>query len=274
MSLPLEEYLVGVIAAEMPAKFNLEALKAQAVTARTYAAKRMFNYGAKPCAEHPEAETCTDPTHCQAWNDEKEMMDKWGRLKYYSYLNKIKTALYATSGQVIIYHNTLIDPVYHSSCGGKGTENSEDVWSSPTPYLRGVSCSQDFNVTEEAYSKEVSQTDLGMMIRKTSPGGLPAVTGQGPFIQLLQKSIRGRVQEIKIFGQRVAGNDLRQLLGLTSCYFSWVVTGSTIKFTSIGKGHAVGLCQYGANNMAGQGKGYQDIITHYYTGVEIQKIRS
>lgn len=273
-TLPLEEYLVGVVAAEMPAEFSEEALKAQAVAARTYTVKRMFGYGAKPTDIHPDAEICSEPTHCQAWVDDQEMKSRWGTLKYLLYRNKIIRAVKDTRGQVITYNNAVIEPVYHGSCGGRGTENSEDVWSTAIPYLRSVDCKQEYKVWDQVY---VVKTDWLQVSAKLEAAGIEPPIGAAPKsepdLETLKKSAGGRIIQARIFGQVVTGKSLREALGLTSTLIEWQQSGSNLTIKSIGKGHAVGLCQFGANGMALAGKDYKSIIFHYYTGVSIQKIK-
>lgn len=273
MTLPIEEYLVGVVAAEMPANFSLEALKAQAVAARTYTARRMFAYGAKPVDSHGGAEICTNPVHCQAWCDTGELKAKWGRLKYFYYMEKVRKAVRQTRGQVITYNNALIEPVYHASCGGRGTENSEDVWAETIPYLRGVPCRAEYRVQEHVYSLEADRQDLLLAMKKGGFNAPAAGVNSGPDIIAVKKSPRGRLKEVKLFGQTITGTQFRQVTGLTSTLVAWQDTGGKIRLTSWGKGHAVGLCQYGANGLALAGKDYRDIISHYYTGVKVQILR-
>ncbi len=273
MNMSLEEYLVGVVAAEMPANFNLEALKAQAIAARTYTVRRMFNYGAKPNPDHPDAEICTEPSHCQAWCDEEELKSKWGRLKYYFYLDKIETAVKTTRGLVITYNNNLIDPVYHSSCGGRGTEDSEDVWSHEIPYLRGVDCNREYKAAEQVYAIEFDRPHLASVLRNAVPVSAAAGPEKDFLIQPVKRSPRGRLQELTVLGQKMTGPEFRQALGLTSSLITWKVTGDKVRFMSIGKGHAVGMCQYGSNGMALEGSNYREIISHYYTGVRIRKLK-
>ena len=138
--LPLEQYLVGVVAAEMPVAFPLEALKAQAVAARTYTLRRI---GIRPAGDnsHPQGDICTDHNHCQAWIDKGEMQKRWGK-SYDENYRKILVAVAQTTGQAIYYNNALIDPVYHSTSNGR-TENSEDVWGTKVPYLRSVASGWD-----------------------------------------------------------------------------------------------------------------------------------
>lgn len=273
-TLPLEEYIVGVVAAEMPAEFAEEALKAQAVAARTYTVKRLFAYGAKPSDVHPEAEICNDPTHCQAWIDEHEMKSRWGTLKNLLYLNKIMRVVKATAGLIITFENGAIEPVYHGSCGGKGTENSEDVWAAAVPYLRGVDCRQEYKVDDLVYTVKTDWSELAL---KLEAAGIQASTGAEltgkPILEVMKKSARGRIMEASILGQVVTGRRLREVLGLTSTLIEWHQSGTELTIKSTGKGHAVGLCQYGANGMAKAGSDYKAIISHYYTGVQIQKMK-
>ncbi|WP_418791121.1 stage II sporulation protein D [Phosphitispora sp. TUW77] len=272
MKLPVEEYLVGVVAAEMPAVFETEALKAQAIAARTYVVKRMYSFGAKPVDRHPDAEICTDPTHCQAWESSEELKSKWGKLKYYVYINKIKEAVRDTRGVVITYNNKLIDPVYHSSCAGKGTENSEDVWTNMVPYLRSVDCYSEHKQTKFVYQKKFSIQNLAAKLRDLLSVTVVVPSQQRNMIEIINISPKGRLQEASLLGQKITGAQLRTILGLSSTLLEWDIDGDNIMFTSTGKGHAVGMCQYGANGMALQGKSHEEIIYHYYTGVKLKKI--
>lgn len=273
LSIPLEDYIVGVVAAEMPANFEIEALKAQAVAARTYTVKRMFSYGAKPDETHPEAEICTDPTHCQAWLSPEDMKKKWGKFNYYIYIDKIKKAVAATKGEVITYNGILIDPVYHGSCGGSGTENSENVWGNVVPYLRGVDCKNEYEKEKQTFSVAKTKEELITALNNGAAPVIP-VSNQADFgLECTKKTVDGRILEAKFMGKKISGIQLRQILGLTSTLIDWKAEGNKIIFTSRGKGHAVGMCQYGANGMALKGSRYKDIISHYYTGVKIVKIR-
>jgi len=272
MKLPVEEYLIGVVAAEMPADFESAALKAQAIAARTYAVRRMYRFGGKPGDRHTDAELCTDPTHCQAWESSAELKSKWGKLKYYVYINKIKEAVRDTRGVVITYNDELIDPVYHGSCGGKGTENSEDVWTNMVPYLRSVDCDTEYKQSEFVYQKEISMENLAAQLGELLSVAVTLPTQKRPLIESVGTSSRGRLQEVRVLGHKITGAELRTILGLSSTLLKWDLDGDSIMFTSAGKGHAVGMCQYGANGMALQGNSHEEIIAHYYTGVKLKKI--
>lgn len=272
-TIPLEQYLIGVVAAEMPAKFELEALRAQAVAARTYTVKRMFWYGAKPNPEHPNAEVCTDPAHCQAWITAVEQKKRWGLIKYSTNIDRIKTAVRMTRGLVVTYNDGLIDPVYHGSCGGKGTENAEDVWSNPIPYLRSVDCSSEYKAEEQKMTVEIRKIELIQALNGNTTATPVLAGNSGQWISPVKASERGRLQEVVVGGRKVSGTDLRKILGLSSTFLTWKDNGTKLSFTSYGKGHAVGMCQYGANGLALDGKSYSVILNHYYTGVKIKKLK-
>ncbi len=273
--LDLEEYLVGVVAAEMPAEFPQEALKAQAVAARTYIVKRLAAGGVANPA-HPGADICDDPRHGQAWLSREELKKRWGTVKYYNYYYKVKEAVDATRGEVLVYNGQLIDPVYCASCGGR-TENSEDVWKAAAPYLRSVPCPYDADPTPvqvASFSLEEVDRALG-----TNLAAVPASGGSGaggeferPAVKVLERTATGRPKMVEIGGRRLAAVAVRDLLGLRSTNFTWRIEGDAITFTTTGHGHGVGLCQYGAKGMAERGYGYRTILGHYYSGVEIIKI--
>lgn len=265
--IPLEEYLVGVVAAEMPAKFPEEALKAQAVAARTFTLKRIHQ---KPTGNslHPKADICTDHNHCQAWKDDVAMRKEWGQA-YAEYKGKIRKAVYETQGQAIYYQSGLIDPVYHSTSNGR-TENSEDVWQSKVPYLRSVVSIWDRQSPKFRSSVEVPvETVFRVLGGKT--GVQQVSTGGGDIIKVLAYTATGRIKTVSVAGNKMSANQLRRALGLPSTDLSWTVKGGKVIFQAIGNGHGVGMSQYGAKGMAQEGKSYQEILHYFYTGVNVKK---
>ena len=267
INLPLEEYLVGVVAAEMPAEFPPEALKAQAVAARTYALKRV-NAGGVTNSLHPEAHVCDDHRHAQAWIEREEMRKRWGLVRYYEYYYKMRRAVDDTAGEVIVYHDELIDPVYHSSCGGQ-TENSEDVWKFAIPYLRSVSCPDNADPEpERAVSFDLAYLDRTL---GTNLAAVPAMSGGGITLGVTERTSTGRPKTVHIGDITLPAATVRERLGLRSTNFTWRQDGDSITFTTVGYGHGVGMCQYGAKGMALGGSDYRDIISHYYTGISIVK---
>ena len=263
----IDDYLLGVVAGEMPASFEEEALKAQAVAARTYALKRLKSYGGNGCAKHPEADVCTDPACCQAYLRADELRRRWGVLSYPIYRLKIANAIDATRGLVITYEDQLIDPLYHASCGGLGTEDAADVWGNAVPYLKPVVCLYDDDghraMTETVVTLGEIETKFNRPITAPVSGGLD--------FTVLSRTKGGRIKDLQIGDAIVEGTELRHLLGLNSTGLSWrLVDGGKVIFTSYGKGHGVGMCQYGANGMAKMKKDYTAILEHYYTGTKVQ----
>lgn len=266
ISMPIEEYIIGVVAAEMPAAFPDEALKAQAVAARTYLMKRL-NAGEVTNPIHPGADICDDHRHYQAWISKEEMKKRWGSVKYYGYNLKITNAVYATRHQVITYDGQIIDPVYHSSCGGLGTVDADEVWQFGAPYLKGVSC------TNNADPRPVQEVVFTISQLEKATGedlsALPVATGQRGIFEVLEKTQGGFPKTIRVGSKKYSATALRESLGLRSSRFVINLDGEQVKVTTTGYGHGVGMCQYGAKGMAEKGINYQEIIKHYYTGVEI-----
>lgn len=255
----LEEYIVGVLAGEMPSEFDIEALKAQALAARTYTLMRTRVFGGDGCSAHPGADVCTDPAHCQAYEDPKTIS--------YNY-EKYKKAVLETKGEVIVYNDALIDAVFHSTSGGK-TENSEEVWSSKVPYLRSVISEYEEHSPKLITKKEVKINDFIAAMEKLNSDIELSSKNIKNQIKILDRSEGGRIKSIQIGGKTKTGTAVRGALGLNSSNFSISYSGDTMTFTVIGNGHGIGLSQYGADGMAKNGYKYEDIVKHYYQGVEI-----
>ncbi|AEE92197.1 Stage II sporulation protein D [Tepidanaerobacter acetatoxydans Re1] len=266
----LEDYVKGVVAAEMPASFNIEALKAQSVAARTYVYKRWRTVGGNGCSLHPEADVCDDPSHCQAWITKSEMLKKWGLFSYYHYYSKINQAVNSTAGMIILYQDEPIDPLFFSTSNGK-TENSEDVWEKQIPYLRSV-VSPDEEAAPRFFAvKEFTVEEIVSKLRQKWPDIV--IDHKNPQAQwkVLEVSEGGRVKKMQVGNKVIKGTEFRQLFELNSTDFKWERSGKNIKIMTTGYGHGVGMSQYGADAMAKNGAGYIDIIKHYYKGVEIIK---
>ena len=267
--LPLETYLVGVLAAEMPASFELEALKAQAVAARTYALRRLtLNLGNNV---HPEAAVCTNPNHCQAHMSSEDMKARWGMINYFRHKNRMEEAVNSTRGMVLTHEGRLIEPVYHSTSNGR-TENSEDVWLSTVPYLRSVESPWDRDSPrfQDTKTLTVSQVDAAL---GTNLGALPVAAMQGTnqdIIRVLETTSTDRIKRLNINGRTLMGTEVRTALGLNSTHFTWELQGDSITFSTRGFGHGVGMSQYGANGMAREGATFEEILKHFYTGVDLE----
>ena len=248
ITIPIEEYVIGVLAAEMPASFNVEALKAGAVTARTYALK------AKDTGK-----TLTDTVSTQSYIDQSQMQNKWGS-SYDYYYNKIKDAVYSTKGEYLTYDGYYIEALYHSTNNGK-TESSLDVFGNYYPYL--ISVTSEFDKNASSYLREITMdindvsTKLGINLNNDS------------IIEILSYTDGNNIKEINIDGNTFTGKKIRELLGLRSTDFDINIDNNTVYITTRGYGHGVGLSQYGANGMANAGYNYVDILYHYYPNTYI-----
>jgi stage II sporulation protein D len=272
LRLPLEQYVMGVVAAEMPASFELEALRAQAVLARTYVVGRMRAFGGAGDPDHSEADISDDPARGQAWLDEAALRARWGVLSYAAYWRRIEQAVAGTAGIVATYGGELIEAAYHSTCGGQ-TESSGAVWQSSLPYLAPVACgrcghSPRFQQTTTLTWREV-ETKLG-----PAAGALAVAAsgGRTQLITVLSKTPGGRAAEVRVGDARVTGVALRAALGLPSASFAVRETAAGAVFTTRGFGHGVGMCQYGADGHAKAGLTYDQILSHYLPGVSLRQI--
>jgi stage II sporulation protein D len=266
VTLPLEEYLVGVVAAEMPAEFHPEALKAQAVAARTYTLLRLSAKNGN--SNLPGADLNDNPEDSQAWIPVSEMRRRWGGLSFGYYYGKITAAVRDTDGEVIVYRGQLIDPVYHSSCGGLGTEDAADVWGYDVPYLEGAPCNWDPPTQRQPVA--VVFVCKNLFRRLDIPDkAIPAGAGLGGMIRVIDRTARGRVKDLKVAAESFKATDLRRLLNLRSTDFTVKEAGGKVVFVTRGYGHAVGMCQWGAQGMALQGKTYKEILAYYYRGVQV-----
>lgn len=284
VAMDLEEYIKGVVAAEMPAEFELEALKAQAVAARTYAVKKMIRFGGSGCDRHPGADICTDYAHDQAWISFADLKQRYGFLANLRVLAKIDRAVEETRGIIATYAGEPIDAIYHANSAGV-TEDSEKVWGHYIPYLRSVRTNlpaEQRQIERKSFSLSELSTLLGTELtladlrsgRQLLPGeAVLATTGPTAAIEVLERSSTGRVVYLNVAGRKVRGIDFRSRLGLKSTNFTWTVEGDQITFLTLGNGHGVGMCQYGANALAKAGKSYREILAYYYTGIKLQHLQ-
>ncbi len=260
--MPMEEYLVGVVAAEMPASYEMEALKAQAVAARTYTQYKK-NHGG--CSAHTGADICCDSSHCQAYISTEEMAENWGS-DLSTYIQKIVSAVNETSGELIYYDGEEIQVFFHASAGGR-TENSENVYPEALPYL--VSVDSQGEESSNHYYGEVD-VNRDAFIKKMKAFSPSIRFDSQALIGHVTRFSSGRVQSIEVGSESFTGREIRQIFSLNSTNFSVKEDGDQIQFDTIGFGHGVGMSQTGANAMAKKGADYIQILTHYFTGVTIQ----
>lgn len=261
--LGLDEYLLGVVSSEMPASFENEALKAQAVVARTYTIYRIIN-GSK----HENADICDDSTCCQAWISKEDRLNKWKEEERNSNWAKIENAVYSTKGKIITYNNEPINAFFHSNSGGT-TDTASAVWGGTNyPYLQAVQTSGEDTYSQ--YNSEVTVTKEEFVSKiKEYHSDLEIDFSLENQIEILGYTEGERIKSVKIGNLELSGVEIRTIFGLKSAKFNINIEGDEIKFTVIGYGHGVGMSQTGADSMAKQGSNYEEIIKHYYTGVEI-----
>lgn len=252
---PLEEYVCGVLAGEMPVSFSLEALKAQAVAARTYVMKRLST-------NKNNKYDVVDTVQNQVYLDENQQKNNWGN-NYTELSNKVKQAVLETRDEYLVYDGKIIDALFFSTSIGV-TENSEDIFANEIPYLRSVSSTWDevspLYDKEYIYTLEKFHSLLGLKYQDK-------IT-----VEIVSKTNTGRINKIKINGQVFTGWQVCNKLGLKSNYYKIIQEGNTIKVVARGYGHGVGMSQYGAEGMARAGYTYDEILYHYYQGTEIKKI--
>ena len=263
----LDTYLYGVVSSEMPANFEMEALKAQAVVARTYTLYKIINNNSK----HGDADICDDSTCCQAWISKEDRFKRWKEEERESNWEKIVNAVNGTKGKIITYEGKPINAFFHSNSGGT-TDTATNVWGgSNYPYLQAVTTSGEDAYSQ--YSSEVSVTKDEFISKiKEKHSDFEIDFSKEKQIEILEYTDGGRIKTIKIGNLNLSGVEIRTIFGLRSARFEIKTDGDNIKFTVLGYGHGVGMSQTGADSMAKQGANYEEIIKHFYTGVEITNI--
>lgn len=262
--LSLEDYLWGVVAAEMPAAFQPEALKAQAVAARSYACYQLLY----PDGRHPEADVCTDFSCCQAWISREDRLEKWEDDKEEEYAEKIEAAVRETAGEILIYEDQPVLAVFHASSAGS-TRSAQTVWGQALPYLVPVSSPEDEEDAPNYYSVvEMTAEEFSACFLEQFPEADLSGSCEGWFSQP-EADDSGAPGTFQVGGVPVTAQELRSLCALRSATFEVSCAEDTITFHVTGYGHGVGMSQYGANTMAKEGSSYQEILAHYYPGTEL-----
>lgn len=252
-SIPLEEYVVGVVAGEMPVSFELEALKAQSVASRSYVMRRLGGNGNYDV---------TDTVSNQVYLDDNELKEKW-KDKYSQYISKVRQAVNETSMECLEYNGEIIDAMFFSTSNGY-TEDSGNFFSKSLPYLKSVESSWDQEVSSVFQdSKNISLQEfyekLGLSYSKKLN------------IENVSRSSSNRVTSLTINGTVFSGKVVYYKLGLRSSDFSFEQLGSNVIVSTKGYGHGVGMSQYGALGMAKKGYSYREILSHYYVGTTLVK---
>lgn len=254
----LDDYLVCVLLAEMPADFELEALKAQAVVARTYTWKHHIRQ------KHSDGAICTDHTCCQAFCEPDTYLQS-GHTK--QQLDRVKTAVLETDDEILTYEGDPIDATYFSTSGGR-TEAAVAVWGTDIPYLQAVDSPGEEMAAHYVETKQFTAEEFKFCLQEDLPGLPITWLGEITYTQ------GGGVETIQIGKKIYTGTQLRTLLDLRSTAFAISAVGDTITVTTKGYGHRVGMSQYGAQAMALEGSEYTQILAHYYPGTQIENIRN
>lgn len=256
--LPLEEYLSGVLLSEMPMSFEMEALKAQAVAARTFAVRQMAG------GKHEDFDVCGQSSCCQAWTSQQALREKLGD-QWQPYWDRAGEAVSATAGQVLTFEGTLIDAVYFSCSGGR-TEEAAAVWGGDVPYLQSVDSPGEEEAARYTSQVEVSLETFRQILPEASLTGNPS-----GWFGSCTRTKGGGVDTLVIGGQTYSGTELRKRFHLNSTLFEVSITEDEIIFEVQGFGHRVGMSQYGANAMAADGSDYREILAHYYPGSTLEE---
>lgn len=262
MTLSEKDYVIGAVAAEMPALFEVEALKAQAVAAYTYAVRQRKIAQAAPLEELKGAYFSDDSTKYQAFYTTTQMKERFGE-NFDAYYEKIAGAVEAVSGEILVYGGEPIVAAFHSmSCGI--TESSQNIWGGSLPYLTAVDSKSDLSAPSYQCEYRYTADELKKTLKGFDLSGDPA-----RWLEITSVSSSGTVLAMKIGSETITGVEMRELMGLRSAAFSIKYEDSLFILTTRGYGHGVGMSQYGANAMAQSGNGYRQILAHYYPGTEI-----
>ena len=266
----IEEYLCGVIAAEMPADFPMEALKAQAVASRSYVLDKMISGGNK-IESHKGADVCTDSAHCKAWISKEDRFKKWSEADRKKNWNKITSAVSETAGEYMTYDGEPITAVFYAISSGT-TERAEDVWGSDVPYLQNSDSSLDTNAPGYRSKKVYTKNEFLNKITAEFPD-IVLTNDPSSWYSAESRSSGGAVLSCRIGNKDLKGTDVRRIFSLRSHNYTLSYQKGKFIFDVVGYGHGVGMSQWGAKFYADAGKNYRDILRIYYTGISFATIK-
>lgn len=270
---PLEDYIKCVVAAEMPVEFETEALKAQAIAARTYVYGRFHDMYGNRKNHLDNSDICTSPEHCQAYISKSDAEKQWSTKTSMSNWGKIENSVNSTKGLIILYSKTAINPLFHSNSGGF-TENADDVWDlAPIPYLKGIISNGEDNSPDYTFSTTLNKVTLNTVLKEKYPDIKLKEKDLIKDFKILKSSQTGRIKKIIVGNIELSGTEFRKLFELKSTNFKITkINNDEIKITTLGSGHGVGMSQCGANALAKKGAKYEKILKYYYKDIEIGPI--
>ena len=268
LKMDIEDYLVGVVAAEMPASYDKQALRAQAVAARTYTARRLSLFDGSGCKSHPGADICTDFSCCQAYNSLAERQKKWGG-NFRAHEQRVAEAVDSTRGELVVYNDEPIQAFFFSTAGGF-TEDSENAFSQALPYLRSVK-SDETSASRYENTKTMSRSAFVSAVNKAYKSAKLKASTLEKNVAVLSRFDSGRVDRLRLGGATVTGKEFRVLLNLDSTNITFDYTGKNVLIKTKGFGHGVGMSQTGADAMAKKGSTYVEILEYYYSGTSVEK---
>lgn len=268
IKMDMEEYLYGVLSSEMPSTFNEEALKSQAIAARTYVIYKIEN---NIKTGHKGADICTNSSHCQAYtsyeNLKRNKGDSWIKSDYL----KIKKAVDETKGQILVYEDKAILPLYFSTSAGR-TENSKDIFSTNYPYLISVESPYEEKSPRYISDYSIEKIKFINIIKNYYPRLNLSLSNLNKKIYIESRTEGGSVKFMRVGNIDISGIKIRKIFNLNSANFSIKFSGNKIKFNVKGYGHGVGMSQWGAEGMAQRGYKYYEILFHYFTNTNIKDI--
>lgn len=266
--MPLEEYLLGVVSAEMPASFEEEALRAQAVASRTYTLYQAQHGG----CSRTGADVCTDSGCCQAYSDARERSEAWGSHARENEA-RIQQAIRSTAGQVVCYQGEPIEALFHAASGGY-TEDSQHVFSAARSYLVSVASTHEVGSSAQERNTTLDAKEFTKTVNAAYPQAKLSKSRLQEQLKVLSRYGSGRVNTVQVGEISLTGREFRSLFSLASTNFSLSFSDDGITIHTEGYGHGVGMSQTGANGMALDGASYQEILQHYYTGCTVESYQA
>jgi stage II sporulation protein D len=265
-TMPLEAYVAGVVAGEMPIQFELQALEAQAIAARTRAVQTLIHHSPPklPEAANAGADITDSYLYDQAYSSLEQLKREWGA-QYRQNLNKLYQAVNATKGKILTYNGTIIDALYFSTSNGY-TEDAKNYWGKEIAYLKSVPSPWD---TVAPRYKQQTVIPIPELLQKLDIHAVSASAGNKLPMRVLAVSQTNHVTKIQVGDKVLTGRQFREALQLNSTSFTWNIVDNNVYFQTEGYGHDTGMSQYGANGMAKEGKTADQILKYYYQGVTI-----